>query len=176
MNNMYDHYCSILPDSNQNHTKNIKISALISLETNWLLLTNFQVPQCHFCKKFWQTKVGSKSTYKMEIQDCKAFLVKSCKQIRLHLRSGSVVECLTRYRGAKCLSLICVTVLCPWARHINSSLVLVQPRKTCPYITERLLIGRKVSNQTKIKYIWYSTVRAKLRYLFFGTSKISLDK
>ena len=28
------------------------------------------------------------------------------------------------------------------------SLVLVQPRKTCPYITERLLMGRKESNQT----------------------------
>ena len=29
------------------------------------------------------------------------------------------------------------------------SLVLVQPRKTRPYITERLLMGRKESNQTK---------------------------
>ena len=27
------------------------------------------------------------------------------------------------------------------------SVVLVQPRKTCPYITERLLIGRKESNR-----------------------------
>ena len=31
----------------------------------------------------------------------------------------------------------------------NPSLVLVQPRKTGPYITERLLMGRKESNQTK---------------------------
>ena len=29
------------------------------------------------------------------------------------------------------------------------SLVLVQPRKTCPCLTERLLMGRKESNQTK---------------------------
>ena len=29
------------------------------------------------------------------------------------------------------------------------TLVLVQPRKTRPYITERLLMGRKESNQTK---------------------------
>ena len=36
----------------------------------------------------------------------------------------------------------------PWAKHINPSLVLVQPRKTRPYITERLLMGRKESNQT----------------------------
>ena len=32
----------------------------------------------------------------------------------------------------------------PWARHI----FLVQPRKTCPYISERVLMGRKESNQT----------------------------
>ena len=35
----------------------------------------------------------------------------------------------------------------PWARHIYPSLELVQPRKTHPYITERLLMGRKESNQ-----------------------------
>ena len=34
-------------------------------------------------------------------------------------------------------------------KNINPSLVLVQPRKTRPYITERLLMGRKESNQTK---------------------------
>ena len=33
------------------------------------------------------------------------------------------------------------------SKNINPSLVLVQPRKTRPYITERLLIGRKESNQ-----------------------------
>ena len=32
-----------------------------------------------------------------------------------------------------------VTVLCPLARHINPSLVLVQTRKTHPDITEKLL-------------------------------------
>ena len=31
----------------------------------------------------------------------------------------------------------------------NPRLVLVQPRKTHPYINERLLMGRKESNQTK---------------------------
>ena len=34
------------------------------------------------------------------------------------------------------------------SNNINPSLVLVQPRKTCPYITERLLMGCKESNQT----------------------------
>ena len=34
-------------------------------------------------------------------------------------------------------------------RFIYPSLVLVQPRKIRPYITERYLMGRKESNQTK---------------------------
>ena len=44
----------------------------------------------------------------------------------------------------------------PWARHIYPSLVLVQPRKTHPCLTERLLMGRKESNQTKAKF--YTTI------------------
>ena len=35
------------------------------------------------------------------------------------------------------------------SKNINPSLVLVQPRKTCPYITERFLMGRKESNKKK---------------------------
>ena len=34
------------------------------------------------------------------------------------------------------------------SNNINPSLVLVQPRKTHPFKTERLLMGRKESNQT----------------------------
>ena len=34
------------------------------------------------------------------------------------------------------------------SKNINPSLVLVQPRKTHPFIIERLLIGHKESNQT----------------------------
>ena len=49
-------------------------------------------------------------------------------------------------------SLIGVAALCPWARHMNPSLVLVKPRKTRPYITERLLMGRKESNK-QIKFL-----------------------
>ena len=72
--------------------------------------------------------------------------------------SGSVVECLTQDRGAAGSSLTGVTALCPWARHINPSLVLVQPRKTCPFITERLLMGHKEPNQTKTKKPWWFKV------------------
>ena len=35
------------------------------------------------------------------------------------------------------------------SKNINPSLVLVQPRKTRPFISERLLMGRKESNQIK---------------------------
>ena len=60
-------------------------------------------------------------------------------------RSGSVVESLTRDRRAEPHRRHCVVSL---SKNINPSLVLVQPRKTRPYITERLLMGRKESNQT----------------------------
>ena len=40
----------------------------------------------------------------------------------------------------------CVVAL---SKNVNLSLVLVQPRKTRPCLTERLLMGRKESNQTK---------------------------
>ena len=55
-------------------------------------------------------------------------------------RSGSVVNGFEPRRRH------CVVSL---SKNINPSLVLVQPRKTRPYITERLLMGRKESNQTK---------------------------
>ena len=66
-------------------------------------------------------------------------------------RCCSVVECLTRNRKAAGSSLTVATALCLRARHINPSLVLVQPRKTCPYITERLLMGPKESNNLTIQ-------------------------
>ena len=41
------------------------------------------------------------------------------------------------------------------SKNINPSLVLVQPRKTRPFITERLLMGRKESNQTNKQILTY---------------------
>ena len=67
--------------------------------------------------------------------------------------SGSVAECLTRDRVATGSSF---TALCPSVRHIYPSLILVQHRKTCPYITERLLMGHKNQNkQTTITYVFF---------------------
>ena len=67
----------------------------------------------------------------------------SCK---VRERSGSVEECLTRGREAVGSSHTGVTAL--WCLSIYPSLVLVQTRKTRPCLTERLLMGRKESNQT----------------------------
>ena len=96
-------------------------------------------------------------------------------QVKKRKHRGSVVECLTLDRGATGSSLTGVTVLCPWARHINPSLVLVQPRKTHPYITERLLKGRKESNQTnKTNYenVWVAGANANETYKLFASHRI----
>ena len=61
-----------------------------------------------------------------------------------------MVECLSQDREAAGLSLTGVTALWSLSKTINPSLVLVQPRKTRPCLTERLVMGRKESNQTKM--------------------------
>ena len=59
--------------------------------------------------------------------------------------SGRVLDSRPKGRGLEPHRHHCVVSL---SKNINPSLVLVQPRKTRPYITERLLMGRKESNQT----------------------------
>ena len=56
-------------------------------------------------------------------------------------QDGSVVECLTRDKGLVGTSFTAGTVLCPWAWHFILCLVLVQPWKTHPNMTENLLTG-----------------------------------
>ena len=59
--------------------------------------------------------------------------------------SGRVLDLRPKGRRFKPHRRHCVVSL---SKNINPSLVLVQPRKTRPFITERLLMGRKESNQT----------------------------
>ena len=59
--------------------------------------------------------------------------------------SGKVLDSRPKGRGSEPHRRHCVVSL---SKNINPSLVLVQPRKTRPFITERLLMGRKESNQT----------------------------
>ena len=60
--------------------------------------------------------------------------------------SGRVLDSRPRGGGLEPQWHHCVVSL---SKNINPSSVLVQPRKTRPFITERLLMGRKESNQTK---------------------------
>ena len=58
--------------------------------------------------------------------------------------SGRVLDWRPKGPGFEPHRRNCVVSL---SKYINPSLVLVQPKKTGPYITERLLMGRKESNQ-----------------------------
>ena len=58
------------------------------------------------------------------------------------------------------------------SKNINPSLVLVQPRKTRPFITERLLMGRKESNQTN-KYVTSQGSLKKYRWSDPGNTLLS---
>ena len=59
--------------------------------------------------------------------------------------SGRVLDSRPKGRGFEPHRRHCVVSL---SKNINTSLVLVLPRKTHPFITERLLMGRKESNKT----------------------------
>ena len=65
--------------------------------------------------------------------------------------SGSVhvVERLSRNLEVAGSSITGATALCPSARQINPCLVLIQPRKACPYISEKLLTGTLIINLNK---------------------------
>ena len=59
--------------------------------------------------------------------------------------SGRVLDSRPKGRGFEPHRRHCFVSL---SKNINPSLVVVQPRKTRLFITERLLMGRKESNQT----------------------------
>ena len=59
--------------------------------------------------------------------------------------SGRVLDSRPKGRGFEPHRRHCVVSL---SKNINPSLALVQQRKTRPFITERLLMERKESNQT----------------------------
>ena len=75
--------------------------------------------------------------------------------------SGRVLDSRPRGREFEPHRRHCVVSL---SKNINPSLVLVQSRKTHPFITERLLMGRKESNQTNV----FSNVSYYKLVLFIG--------
>ena len=52
------------------------------------------------------------------------------------------------------------------SKNINPGLVLVQPKKTRPFITERLLMGRKESNQTKSSFfLFFNLIKTAAKFM-----------
>ena len=51
------------------------------------------------------------------------------------------------------------------SKNIDPSLVLVQPRRTRSFVTERLLMGLKESNQTKQNRFWYYMKDVQSEYI-----------
>ena len=76
-------------------------------------------------------------------------------------RSGSVVECLTLLERPRVWASPASLRCGPWAKYIYPSLVLVQPRKARPCLTERLLMGRKESNQTNKNELKFYNLEAR---------------
>ena len=77
--------------------------------------------------------------------------------------SGRVLDSRPKGRGFEPHRRHCVVSL---SKNIDPSLVLVQPRKTRPFITERLLMGRKESNQTNtVGSIFSKYVHCDMRFL-----------
>ena len=66
--------------------------------------------------------------------------------VRAQWLSGRVLDLRPKGLGFEPHRRHCIVYL---SKNINPSLVLVQPRKTRLFITERLLMGRKESNQTR---------------------------
>ena len=79
--------------------------------------------------------------------------------------SGRVLDSRPRGCGFEPHRRHCLVSL---SKNINPSLVLVQPRKTHPFITERLLMGRKESNKQTKQASWYECVKGKYFFLFLN--------
>ena len=85
--------------------------------------------------------------------------------------SGRVLDSRPKGHGFEPHRRHCVVSL---SKNINPSLVLVQPRKTRPFITERLLMGRKESNQTNKQYPQlYLQLKRKNKLFFLFSCRYS---
>ena len=78
--------------------------------------------------------------------------------------SSRVLDSRPRGPGVKPQRCHCVVSL---SKNINPSLVLVQPRKTRPFIAEGLLMGRKESNQTNLQILKQSAWAESVCFFYF---------
>ena len=93
----------------------------------------------HVCRNYWI------KSQRLETLNLCNMIMKGAQWL-----SGRVLDSWPKGRGFEPHRRLCVVSL---SKNINPSLVLVQPRKTSPFITERLLMGRKESNkQTNKQY------------------------
>ena len=87
----------------------------------------------------WADKIQGKTIPAGNNKNSHKYRGKYDYQITIKIQVGA--QCLSgRLLGLPVSSCTCLTALRPEARHTNPSLVLVQPRKTRPYITESLLM------------------------------------
>ena len=87
---------------------------------------------------YYVPSVQNKDTWLIWVQ-----MTPKCIFWQIWQRSGRVLDSRPKGCGLELHWRHCVVSL---SKNINPSLVLVQPRKTRPFITERLLMGRKESN------------------------------
>ena len=80
--------------------------------------------------------------------------------------SGRVLDSRPKGCGVEPHRRHCVVSL---SKKINPSLILVQPRKTLPFITERLLMGRRESNQTNKDPYFRDIIRDVIYLIYLDT-------
>ena len=119
----------------------------------WSKITNYQWLLINFYAYFKKFQ-GLKETINKQKQWGWAFLLgtymlnfvpKNCHR-QMQWLSGRVLDLRPKGHGFEPHRHHCVVSL---SMNIHPRLVLVQPRKTHPYTTERLLMGCKESNQSK---------------------------
>ena len=95
-----------------------------------------------------------------------------CISLGAQWLSGRVLDLRPRGRRFEPHRRHCVVSM---SKNINPSLVLVQPRKIRPFITERLLIGRKESNQlNKQNWCTPSKVIDMPKVRFYGRRRVMI--
>ena len=78
--------------------------------------------------------------------------------------SDRMLESRPRGRGFEPHRRHCVVSL---SKNTYPSLVLIQPRKTCPYTTEKLLMGRQKSNQNTYLLRFVEIIVRKIYFILW---------
>ena len=128
-------------------------------------------------ERYHQMRAESKTSfpqppYKVDL--CFIKWVSYYSAVSLRESSGRVLESRPRSHGFQPHQWHCLVSL---SKNINPSLVLVWPRKTRPFITERLMTGRKESNQTNKIIDWrlpFIVQRHKNGFTGLGTAPLCL--